>query len=286
MVMARVFPSKTAATPDDYLVFDCPPPWYAYEMGITSVHVSVAFTWDKPKAEFLAEQWKSVAAVKIGGPAYLSEEADFVPGRYLKRGYVITSRGCINRCWFCSVWRRNPHLIELPITEGWNVLDDNILATSRKHQEAVFDMLRAQPKRARFTGGLDPKLFTDWHMEKLAEINAESFFFAYDTDDDLTAVFSAAEALRQTRYGRKMLRNHKAQCYVLVGYPGDTMERAEKRLNIILGAGLTPMAMLFKDYDGGMVLDRRWLRFQKRWARPAMIYSQKVRQDRTTLLPF
>ena len=37
---------------------------------------------------------------------------DFVPGRYLAPGYVITSRGCPNRCWFCSVWRREGALRE------------------------------------------------------------------------------------------------------------------------------------------------------------------------------
>ena len=34
------------------------------------VHVSVAFTADKAKAEMLAEDWQKVAPVKIGGVAY------------------------------------------------------------------------------------------------------------------------------------------------------------------------------------------------------------------------
>ena len=31
------------------------------------VHVSVTFTWDLPKAERLADLWKYVAPIKIGG---------------------------------------------------------------------------------------------------------------------------------------------------------------------------------------------------------------------------
>ena len=57
--------------------------------------------------------------VHMGGPAFNMPGGDFVPGMYLKKGYVITSRGCPNRCWFCSVPRREGgRLRELPITEG------------------------------------------------------------------------------------------------------------------------------------------------------------------------
>ena len=43
------------------------------------VHISVAFTYDKMFADHLAEQWKHVAPVKLGGPAYCDRgELDFV----------------------------------------------------------------------------------------------------------------------------------------------------------------------------------------------------------------
>ena len=48
---------------------------------------------------------------------------------YMKPGYVITSRGCPNRCWFCAVPKREGYqLRELPVTDGWIVADDNLLA--------------------------------------------------------------------------------------------------------------------------------------------------------------
>lgn len=272
-MIARVFPSKTKATPDDELAFFNEPEFFVNEIGISEVHVSVTFGWDKSRAEWLARQWETVAPVKIGGPAYNDPEGDFTPGRYLKQGYVITSRGCINRCWFCSVWRRNPKLVELPITDGWNVLDDNLLATSKQHQQAVFDMLISQPERARFTGGIDPKLFTDWHLWQLQRIKADSFFFAYDTKDDIDAVESAVKVLKQSSYGRTKMRNHKAQCYVLIGYPDDTFDHAEKRLTFIKNLGLSPMAMLYRDYNSGKT-DKQWRQFQRSWARPAAIWAK------------
>jgi hypothetical protein len=66
--------------------------------------------------------------VKIGGVAYGDRGAEFVSGKYIKSGYVFASRGCPRRCWFCSVWKRDPVPRLLPIVDGWNVLDDNLLA--------------------------------------------------------------------------------------------------------------------------------------------------------------
>ena len=152
--IARVFPRRTKATPDDPLAFTGPPPKGGLP-DMEEVHVSVAFTYDMEKACQLAEQWMKLGVpVHMGGPAFNMPGGDFVPGMYLKKGYVITSRGCPNRCWFCSVPRREGgRLRELPITEGNIVLDDNLLACSRKHIEAVFDMLGRQKERPIFTGG-------------------------------------------------------------------------------------------------------------------------------------
>lgn len=95
------------------------------------VHVSVTFTWDIPIAEWLAKQWEPVATVKIGGPAYNEPGGDFIPGMYMRHGYVITSRGCPNRCWFCAVPKREGGMLrELPVTDGWILTDDNLLACS------------------------------------------------------------------------------------------------------------------------------------------------------------
>lgn len=79
MKIARVFPRKTAATPyDDLVFFDSPLMLSLPE--IDEVHISVAFTYDRRKAEDLAFQWEIVGVpVKIGGPAYNDPaEGDFI----------------------------------------------------------------------------------------------------------------------------------------------------------------------------------------------------------------
>ena len=105
---------------------------------ISEIHISVTFTWDLLEAERLAEAWSRYGNVKIGGPATGMRGEAFTPGLYLKQGYTITSRSCHNHCWFCSVPKREGFLRELPITDGWNLLDNNILASSEKHIRAVF----------------------------------------------------------------------------------------------------------------------------------------------------
>jgi len=264
--IARVFPERTAATPDDPLVFvDCEPGLFPPE--VDEVHVSVAFSWHRRRAEELALAWKPVAPVKIGGPGWSKEPgADFVPGMYLKRGYVITSRGCPNRCWFCSVWQRESGLKELPITDGYIVQDDNLLACSERHIRGVFDMLSRQRRRAHLRG-LEAKLLQPWHVELLRGINPAAMWFAYDTPDDEEPLRAAGRQLWEAGF-----THNKLYCYVLVGHPRDTIDSAETRLRRAWRAGFLPFAMLWRDLEGKR--DPTWRRFARTWCRPASVKVQ------------
>lgn len=265
MRLIRVFPRRTKATPDDPLAYVGPPDLFAKS---DAVHISVTFTWDIPTAEQLAEQWRHIAPVTIGGPATGHMGEDFTPGQYIKHGYIITSRGCPNHCWFCSVWKREGQTVrELPITSGYNVLDDNLLACSEPHIRAVFDMLSCQYHRAQFTGGLEAARLKSWHVDLLRHLRPKQVFFAYDTPDDLEPLRQAGTMLLDAGFTRA---SHTLRAYVLIGYRGDTFERAEIRLQQTLAAAFTPMAMLWRDSHGERRED--WLKFQKQWARPAIIH--------------
>ena len=273
MRIARVFPRKTSATPVDELSFFDGPGLFPPK--VDEVHVSVTFSWDIPRAEWLAKQWEGVAPVKIGGPAMGTTGLDFIPGIYLKHGYVITSRGCPNRCWFCDVWKRDGGIRELTITDGTNILDDNLLACSEKHIRGVFSMLRRyRGKRIEFTGGLEAARLRDWHVELLRDIRPKQMFFSYDTKDDYEPLVEAGKMLLGAGWttASKTLR-----AYVLIGYKRDTFESAEKRLRKTVRAGFTPMAMLWRGRDGKT--DPSWKRFQRRWCRPAMISLTPPRRD-------
>lgn len=273
MRLIRVFPRRTNATPDDADVRIGVPPGMFDEAD--EVHVSVAFEWDKPAAEELAFQWERVAPVTIGGPAYGDPGGEFVPGRYLKHGYTITSRGCPNRCWFCRAWRNEGNVVrELPIRDGWNVLDNNLLACSQDHQEAVFQMLSEQPERPRFTGGFEAARFTEWHVEWMIKLNPEPVYFAYDTQDDYEPLVNAAKLCRDAGIIKPTRRS--IRCYVLIGYRGDSIESANNRLEQVASLGIMPMAMLY-DLGAGMSNKREWMRFQRTWASPAIVGSKMRR---------
>lgn len=267
MNIARAFPRKTTATPDDPLVFFTAPPALLDLTHIDEVHVSVAFSYDKGAAENLAEEWyRTGIPVKIGGPAYKSPAEEFIPGRYLRQGYTITSRGCPNKCWFCGVWKTQPEAIELPIHDGYILQDDNLLACSEQHIRAVFEMLGRQDKKAILSGGMEAKLLKPWHVELLRKVKPKQIFFAYDTPDDYEPLVIAGRMLKEAGIS---LRSHTKLAYVLIGYPGDDQDKAEKRLIDTLKAGFMPFAMLYRDENGEVNED--WRKLQRLWTRPAII---------------
>jgi hypothetical protein len=285
--IARVFPRRTNATPRDPLSFyptdregldyatAAPGMW---PPEVDAVHVSVTFDWDLEAAQWLVEAWEHVAPVTIGGPHFdrkAKTTPPFAPGAYLKPGCVITSRGCPNairqpgapkKCWFCLV---QPGPVELPITEGWNVMDDNLLACSERHVLAVFDMLRRQKEQPQFTGGLEAALLTPALAEAMRSSRPKQFFFAFDTPDDWEPLVRAAEMCWKAGFTKA---SHALRCYVLCGWPKDTMDAADARMRQVLSLGILPMAMLYRDRHGRK--NPAWQHFQNVWVRPHIVASK------------
>lgn len=247
--VARVFPSQTKATPDDDLAFAGGPPFW--RVPCDEVHVSCTFTWDKRRAVFLAKMWEKAGySVQVGGPACDDPGGEFVPGRYVKKGMTITSRGCNNRCWFCSVPKREGEIRELEIKDGYDLLDNNLLQCSEGHIGGVFEMLGRQDRRDRrgrrlgvkLTGGLEALLLKDWHVDLIAGLKPkpEKIYFAYDTPGDY-------EPLRQAAFKMKEIgfTNQRVGCYVLMGWAKDTIEKAQERLQQVVDLNMMPFAMLY-----------------------------------------
>ena len=137
--MIRAFPRRTNATPvDENVRIGFPHLWDHPD----EVYISVTFTWDIPKSRLMEKEWKRVCdRVLIGGPALGTRGKEFEPGMFVKKGYVITSRGCPNKCWFCDVWKREGAIQELPIRLVGNMGDTNsarrLLEAQQLHQQPV-----------------------------------------------------------------------------------------------------------------------------------------------------
>ena len=269
--MIRVFPTQTSYTPDDDKAFIGSPPLFRPEAD--EVHISVTFTWDKPLAEILADEWgQYYCNVKLGGPAYDDAGGEFTPGLYLKYGEVITSRGCPNRCPYCFVPKREGKLRTLEVRCGFDILDNNLLACSRSHIEDVLDMLIIQKQRAMYRGGLDARLFEEWFADRICEerFRLKQVFFAYDRPNDVEPLHNALKMLRDRGCSR-----HVLNCYALVGYRDDTPEKAEQRLVWLVKQGATPFAMYYRSADDKKDIPFEWKDFIREWSRPAIIFRKK-----------
>ena len=266
----RVFPRRTKATPIYDMAFIGSPPFRSMIPGADEVHVSVTFTDDLPLANRLVKEWEStkVAPVRLGGPATGMRGEEFIPGRYLRPGYIITSRGCPNACWFCAAWKREGRTVrEFSIGDGWNLLDDNLLACSEAHQRAVFTMLKRMNtgRRVEFTGGLEAARMQRWHADALYHLKPKQVFLAYDEPRDWDPLVRAARTLWEAGFTPAA---HRVRAYVLIGYPKDSISLANERLLNVHGHGIIPHAML---WDGcPRNIRPAWKELQRRWARPAI----------------
>jgi len=244
----RVFPRRTAATPTDAMIFVGEPPLPGLRPHADEVHVSVTFSWDLPAGRRLQRSWQRYyRRVLLGGPATGDPGGQFVPGRYLRTGYTITSRGCPNGCRNCLVPGREGPLRELRIRDGWDVQDNNLLACSRAHVEAVLEMLRRQPQPARFSGGLEARRVSAWFVEAIRHARIGVIYMAFDRPADWPALVEAVGRMREAFRWPDGTSRRKLACYVLVAQgPNDTPMAAAERCAAVAELGVSPFPMYYR----------------------------------------
>jgi hypothetical protein len=130
-------------------------------------------------------------------------------------------------------------------------------------------MLSRQTQPVEFTGGLEAARLQSWHVDLLAGLKPKQMFFAYDEPRDYEPLVNAGKMLREAGIIRPS--SHAARCYVLCGHPDDTLDSADTRMRQAVELGFFPMAMLYRDAVGKY--DMNWRRFQRAWARPAVVAS-------------
>jgi hypothetical protein len=259
MKLSRVFPTKTSMTPIDQHTYFSEPDLFTPHYD--KVMISTVFTWDKPRAERLAEAWRSVAdEVTVGGPAYNDSGGEFEPGLFLRQGVTITSRGCPNRCSFCLVGKREGNIRELEIKPGNIVQDNNLLACSNRHIDRVFKMLSTQ-RAIEFKGGFEAVRVTTEIAERLRGIRVKSIWLACDHRNAVKPLERAAEILKRAGFKQWQLF-----CYVLIG---DDMTENEARVRRVYEIGLMPFAQLYQPPDKKIDYSIEWKRFARTWSRPA-----------------
>jgi hypothetical protein len=265
----RVFPRKTKWTPIDDLAFVGDPP--LFRPPEMPVKVSVTFTWDIKEGQRLQRAWAQYYSdVQLGGPAFKDPGGDFRPGMFVKEGVIFTSRGCPNKCRFCFVPQREGKIRELPISDGWIVQDNNLLACSNYHIRKVYEMLLAQKKAIDFNGGLEARRLKVWHVELFQRLNVRHFWFACDLPGSVKHLKRTAELMSGFPIWKK-------RCYVLIGFNNENIYDAEKRLNTVYEMGFLPFAQLYQS-EIKRPWTRDWDQLQRKWCRPAAYRIAKVNE--------
>jgi hypothetical protein len=156
---------------------------------------------------------------------------------------TFTSRGCIRQCKFCAVPKTEGRLVELadwPVRP--TICDNNLLACSQQHFDNVIDKLKPL-KGIDFNQGLDARLLTKHHAERIAELDLKMVRLAWD-HIKLENQFNAAwQILRDAGIPKS-----KISVYVLIGYR-DAPEDALYRLRSVWKRGSWPNPMRYQPLD-------------------------------------
>ncbi len=219
----------------------------SWKVGKT-LYQSIPFTWLLPEAEKQAKEHKG--PVIAGGPAIKlmganwAETPDTVPYDTLSFHNPLatfTTRGCPNHCSFCAVPKIEGELKELDSWKSGPVIcDNNLLASTRKHFEKVIDSLMLF-STCDFNQGLDARLFTSYHADRLARLKKPHIRFSWDSIKTEQSVTDAVNLCK--KYGFKDIG-----IYVLLGFK-DTPEDAHYRLEKVRSWGLFPNPMRYQPLD-------------------------------------
>lgn len=262
--MIRVFPRKTKWTPIDELAFVGDPP--LFRPPEQPVRISVTFTWDRAEGYRLQSAWRQFyQSVELHGPAFDNPGGEFKPGRFIKEGVTITSRGCPQKCPWCFVPQREGKIRELEIKPGWIVQDNNLLACSLWHLRHVFEMLQEQKRGIKFSGGLDPQFFNIEHRKLIEKIKVSELWFSCDSVPSFYMLQKVADLLAD-------FPQNKKRCYVLIGFNGETLYHAESRLEEVYRMDFLPFPQLYRG-PGERLYDKEWKALNRKWSRPAAYRS-------------
>jgi len=244
-------------------------------------YISVVFSWQKQEAYqralWLKAQWLEVW---VGGPAVYNDPWFFEDAAFVappiddviwrhNPDATFTTRGCLRKCPFCIVPKIEPEYKELSF---WDVrpivCDNNILAASDRHFDGVIDKLKPL-KKIDFNQGLDARLMTKHHAERLRELDMKVVRLAWDHTGIEKQWMAAFDVLRDAGFPAS-----KIQSYVLIGY-NDTPEDALYRLQTIKDLGAMPNPMRYQPLDtpkrnayvGENWTDAELKRYMRYWSR-------------------
>lgn len=200
------------------------------------VFVSCVFDWNKK----LCKQYEGLPNVEIGGSGYdlnkkLPQEIEIIKPK-INLGY--TSRGCMRKCEFCIVWKKEGKLHPVGnLLDLWDgsskeivLLDNNILGL-REHFELICKQAQENKIKVDFNQGLDHRLLDDDICKILKATPHKEYRFAFDKPQYENSVLKAIGLLQ--KHGIK-----RAMWFCLVGFD-TTIDEDFYRINLLRKYGQT-----------------------------------------------
>lgn len=251
------------------------------------VYISTMFTWRRREVEALASYFRGGADVRIGGSGWdlaltLPPEVDAFAPDYdlygIDYGMGYSSRGCIRHCAFCPVPKAEGGIHEAdsigsllnPQSDKLMLLDNNFFASDWRPK---VDEIRERGLRVDWPQGNDIRLMTPeiaralWELHQRGQLWGDVFtrrgwlHFAWDlpsndarTDEVVAGVrhlFAAGFTPRYLRF------------YVLIGFPGYSVEEELFRITTLHGLGIEPYVMVYRDYGEKDTRERVRMDIQK-----------------------
>ncbi len=215
-------------------------------------YCSVVFSWQlyKMLEVYKNNGPKTKKKIVLGGPATVTLRnlipkeiivRNNLPSLYKHNSFATkTSIGCPRSCSFCIVPTSEGEIKELKVWEIKPiVIDNNLLACSKKHFNFVVDNLKIL-SWCDFNQGLDARLLTKHHAERFAELHSPMIRLSFDHLSLEKSFLNAYQLLRNAK-----IPKYRIRVYVLIGYK-DTPESALYRLQLVKDLGLMPNPMRYQ----------------------------------------
>ncbi len=228
--------------------------------GADKLYASVIFSRNRDRALQLVEKGAEIGGTGWDPHKALPPEVEACPpdySLYPDVDYAIgfTSRGCIRRCPFCVVPKKEgpiqsvatiPDLVR-PGSNFLVLLDNNFLANTER--DARLAEIEKLDLTVNFTQGLDIRLVDAEVAERLARIKTSNLrrtkrtiYFAFD-DPSLEPTVRRGV----THLVAAGIAPSRLMFYVLVGY-NTSFEEDMHRFRVLRDLGVDPYVMLYNDH--------------------------------------
>ena len=235
------------------------------------IYISSIFDWNKEKALELAEKLNAeIGGYGVNGEQ-LPEETEHLEPDYslynIDYSMGFTSRGCIRKCSWCIVWKKEGRIKHHAVIEEFLhpnhkkliLFDNNFLASPTWYEELLKIIICKL--KVNFNQGLDIRLvdrekarllshskYYDWKFKN------RTLHFAFDTPNIESEVIGGIRILEKAG----IPRNH-LMFYVLIGY-NTSYEEDLHRIKLLIEEGVKPYVMPYNNtHDSYYPHLERWV---------------------------